>query len=301
MRDISLLIMAAGVGSRYKGGIKQLDAVDNAGHIIMDFSLYDALRAGFNKIVFVIRKDIESEFRSAIGDRVQKEAERQGVQVFYAYQELSNIPEHTVFPEGRTKPWGTGQAVLAAKEYLNGPFAVINADDFYGAETFRLVHDWLVEDHSADELCMAGFVLKNTLSENGGVTRGICEIQNGFITGITETKGIEKKADGVFAGADELNLEACVSMNIWGFQPTFLRILERGWQSFFDEKVPEAPQKAEFLLPTFIGELLREKAVKVHVLPTQAEWFGMTYREDKLRVQRRIEAMLSENRYSFTD
>ena len=299
MRNISLLIMAAGIGSRYQGGIKQLEPIDDAGHIIMDYSLYDAIQAGFSKIIFVIRRDIEDEFRSVIGDRIERACERNGVKVCYAFQELSSIPEQAVFPKGRTKPWGTGQAVLAAREYLTGPFAVINADDFYGARAYQLVHDWLAEDRPANEMCMAGFVLKNTLSENGGVTRGICKTRDGFLTCITETKAIEKRNGGVFTGDVELDPDTCVSMNMWGFQPSFLPVLECGWRSFFETSVPADPLKAEFLLPIFIGNLLAAKEVKVQVLSSPDVWFGMTYREDTENVKRQITEMLSAGRYAF--
>lgn len=299
MKDTALLIMAAGLGSRYKGGIKQLEPVDDAGHIIMDYSVHDAIQAGFRKIIFVIRKDIDEAFRSAIGDRIQKTCAMQGVRVCYAYQELQDIPVSMTVPEGRSKPWGTGQAVLAAKEYLTEPFAVINADDFYGSEAFQLVHDWLVEEHPANEACMAGFVLKNTLSDNGGVTRGICETENGFLSAITETKHIARKQGQIVSDNGVLNPEATVSMNMWGFQPQFMEVLSSGWRNFFQAEVCEKPLTAEFLLPIFIGQKIKDREIHVRVLNTQSVWFGMTYQEDKVDVQKQISSLLAAGQYHF--
>ena len=243
----TLLIMAAGIGSRFGGGIKQLEPVDAGKHIIMDYSIHDAMEAGFNKVVFIIRKDIEKEFKEVIGDRIEAICSAHGVTVDYAFQDLHRIPGE--LPAGRTKPWGTGQAVLAAKDVLDTPFIVINADDYYGKEGFRTIHEYLV---NGGKSCMAGFVLRNTLSDNGGVTRGICQmdaIHN--LTEVIETKNIVKTADGAEADGEILNTDSLVSMNMWGLTPEFLEKLEAGFEEFFEKEVPSNPLKSEFLIPTF--------------------------------------------------
>ena len=240
--DTTLLIMAAGIGSRFGGGIKQLEPVDASGHIIMDYSIHDAIEAGFNHIIFVIRRDIEAEFREVIGDRIAAVCASHGVTVDYAFQDLHDIPGP--LPEGRTKPWGTGQAVLAAKKLIHTPFIVINADDYYGKDGFRKVHDYLADSGAA---CMAGFVLRNTLSDNGGVTRGICKMDEYCnLTEVVETKNIVKAANGAEADGVALNLESLVSMNMWGLTPDFLDVLEQGFTEFFAKEVPANPLKAEY-------------------------------------------------------
>ena len=214
----TLLIMAAGIGSRFGGGIKQLEPVDEQGHIIMDYSIHDAIEAGFNKVVFIIRKDIENEFKDVIGNRIEAVCKAHSVTVEYVFQDINDIPGE--LPEGRTKPWGTGQAVLAAKDVLTTPFVVINADDYYGKEGFREIHDYLVK---GGQSCMAGFVLKNTLSDNGGVTRGICKMDEyNNLTEIVETSNIVKNAEGAEADGVKLDTESLVSMNMWGLAPEFL-------------------------------------------------------------------------------
>ena len=239
--ETTLLIMAAGIGSRFGGGIKQLEPVDGGRHIIMDYSIHDAIEAGFNHVVFVIRKDIEAEFREVIGDRIAAVCAAKGVTVDYAFQDLHDIPGQ--FPEGRTKPWGTGQAVLAAKQVLKTPFVVINADDYYGKEGLRALHGHLV---SGGGDCMAGFVLRNTLSDNGGVTRGICKMdEKSCLTQVTETKNILKTAAGAQADGVELDLDSLVSMNMWGRTLDFLQVLEQGFAEFFEKEVPANPLKAE--------------------------------------------------------
>ena len=209
----TLLIMAAGIGSRFGGGIKQLEPVDSNGHIIMDYSIHDAMEAGFNHVVFIIRKDIEKEFKEVIGDRIETVCKNYGVTVDYAFQDIHDIPGE--LPEGRTKPWGTGQAVLAAKKVLKTPFVVINADDYYGKEGFEAVHEYLV---NGGQSCMAGFVLKNTLSDNGGVTRGICKMDGeNNLTEVVETKNIVKTVSGAEANGIRIDIDSLVSMNMWGF------------------------------------------------------------------------------------
>ena len=280
----TLVIMAAGIGSRFGGGIKQLAAVGPNGEIIMDYSIHDAIEAGFNKIVFIIRHDIEQAFREAIGDRIERICAGLGVELGYAFQELDALPAGVSVPEGRTKPWGTGQAVLACKDQLDGPFAVINADDYYGKEAFVQLYNFLQGYDAAKpgELCMAGFVLKNTLSDNGAVTRGICRMdENAFLTGVDETSGIEKTADGgAAAGGRAIDAESLVSMNMWGLTPGFVGMLQDGFVEFFGN-IAGNELKAEYLLPIFIDELLKAGKVTVKVLPTHDRWFGVTYQEDK--------------------
>ena len=289
----TLLIMAAGIGSRFGGGIKQLEPVDEQGHIIMDYSIHDAIEAGFNKVVFIIRKDNENEFKDVIGNRIEAVCKAHSVTVEYVFQDINDIPGE--LPEGRTKPWGTGQAVLAAKDVLTTPFVVINADDYYGKEGFREIHDYLVK---GGQSCMAGFVLKNTLSDNGGVTRGICKMDEyNNLTEIVETSNIVKNAEGAEADGVKLDTESLVSMNMWGLAPEFLKTLESGFQYFFEKVVPENLIKAEFLIPTFIGELLAEGRISVKVLRTNDTWYGMTYKEDVVAVKDSFREMLEKGIY----
>ena len=289
----TLLIMAAGIGSRFGTGIKQLEPVDAAGHIIMDYSIHDAIEAGFNKVVFIIRKDIEKEFKEVVGDRIADICKAHNVTVDYAFQDIKDIPGE--LPEGRTKPWGTGQAVLAAKELLTTPFIVINADDYYGKEGFREVHEYLV---NGGQSCMAGFVLKNTLSDNGGVTRGICKMDDqNNLTEVVETKNIVKMAEGAQADGVVLDTDSLVSMNMWGLTPDFLKTLEEGFEEFFEKEVPENPLKSEYLIPIFIGELLAEDKMSVKVLRTNDTWYGMTYKEDVEAVRESFREMLAEGIY----
>ena len=291
--ETTLLIMAAGIGSRFGGGIKQLEPVDAAGHIIMDYSIHDAVEAGFNHVVFIIRKDIEQEFKEVIGDRIASVCSAHNVTVEYAFQDLRDIPG--ALPEGRTKPWGTGQAVLAAKSKLTTPFIVINADDYYGKEGFRAVHEYLVQGGTS---CMAGFVLKNTLSDNGGVTRGICKMDaQGNLTEVVETKNIVKTAAGAQTDDRALDVDALVSMNMWGLTPAFLAALDAGFVEFFQNEVPADPLKAEYLIPTFIGEQLAEGKMSVKVLRTNDTWYGMTYKEDVAAVKESFRKMLDAGIY----
>ena len=289
----TLLIMAAGIGSRFGGGIKQLEPVDEQGHIIMDYSIHDAIEAGFNKVVFIIRKDIENEFKDVIGNRSEAVCKVHSVTVEYVFQDINDIPGE--LPKGRTKPWGTGQAVLAAKDVLTTPFVVINADDYYGKEGFCEVHDYLVK---GGQSCMAGFVLKNTLSDNGGVTRGICKMdEHNDLTEVVETSNIVKTVDGAEADGVKLDTESLVSMNMWGLRPEFLETLEEGFAEFFEKVVPGNPMKAEFLIPTFIGELLAEDKMSVKVLRTNDTWYGMTYKEDVAVVKASFRDMLERGVY----
>ena len=289
----TLLIMAAGIGSRFGGGIKQLEPVDNRDHIIMDYSVHDAIEAGFNHVVFIIRKDIEKEFKEVIGDRIEKVCQKNHVNVEYVFQDINDIPGE--LPEGRTKPWGTGQAVLAAKKVIDSPFIVINADDYYGKEGFKAVHEYLV---NGGKSCMAGFVLKNTLSDNGGVTRGICKMdEENNLTEVVETKNIVKTAKGAEADGVNIDTESLVSMNMWGLTPEFLDMLEDGFRVFFEKEVPENPLKAEYLIPIFIGEQLSKDKMSVKVLKTNDTWYGMTYREDVAAVKDSFRKMLEKGVY----
>ena len=291
--DTTLVIMAAGIGSRFGSGIKQLETVDDNNHIIIDYSIHDAIKAGINKIVFIIRKDIESEFKTVIGNRIEAVCAKNNVVVEYAFQKLDDIPG--ALPEGRVKPWGTGQAVLAAKNLLTTPFIVINADDYYGKEGIRAVREYLVQEGNT---CMAGYVLKNTLSDHGGVTRGGCKIDaQSNLTEVSETKNIIKTANGAEADGKILDSNSLVSMNMWGFMPEFLGQLEHGFEDFFEKSVPENPLKAEYLIPIFVSKLLAKDKITVKVIPTSDTWYGMTYKEDVKSVKEHFQKMLEEGTY----
>lgn len=268
----TLVILAAGIGSRFGGGIKQLEPMDQQGHLIIDFSIHDAIQAGFNKIVFIIRRDIEADFRERIGDRIEAVVAPLGVEICYAYQELKNVP--IPVPEGRTKPWGTGHAVLACDGLLDGPFAIINADDYYGISGYKKAAKFLQEGKYG----LVGYVLKNTLSDNGGVTRGICSVENGKLTGIDETHDIVKTETGAAADGKEIDLNALVSMNFWCLPLSFMDELKKGFPVFL--KNMTNPLKDEYLLPIIVDGLLKQ-GKEVTVLPTDDQWFGVTYKEDK--------------------
>ncbi|MBQ8184224.1 MAG: nucleotidyltransferase [Lachnospiraceae bacterium] len=299
MKKTALVVMAAGIGSRFGGGIKQLEPVGPSGEIIMDYSVHDALEAGFNKVVFIIRKDLEKDFKEIIGNRMEKLTE-----VEYAFQEVDNLPEGFTKPEGRTKPWGTGQAVLSCKGIINEPFVVINADDYYGKEAFVKVHDFLVQEHPDDgklKFCMAGFILGNTLSDNGAVTRGVCKVEDGFLTGVVETSGIVKTADGAAAPDAEGNLVAMdakghVSMNMWGLTPEFLNTLDAGFKEFLSQLKP-GDIKAEYLLPGIVDSMIQSGKATVEVLETRDKWFGVTYKEDKQSVVDAFKDLIAKGVY----
>ena len=295
--DITLVIMAAGIGSRFGGGIKQLEPVGPMGQIIMDYSIHDALEAGFNKIVFIIRHDLDEDFREIIGKRIEKLCH-----VEYAYQELDDLPEG--FSRGnRTKPWGTGQAILAVKGLVNEPFAVINADDYYGKEAFNLLHDFLkTPKKNPFDFCMAGFILKNTLSDNGGVTRGVCRVdENNMLVGVDETHNIVKSNGGAaVADGDKLipiNADSHVSMNMWGLTPEFIDYLEDGFKEFLTNLKPD-DIKTEYLLPIIIDKLLKEGKATVRVLETHDKWFGVTYKEDKDTVVESFKELIEKGVYT---
>ena len=298
MKNVTLVIMAAGIGSRFGGGIKQLEPVGPNGEIIMDYSIHDALEAGCNKVVFIIRKDIEKDFKEIIGKRIEKL-----VPVEYAYQSVDELPGDRRNTWGRTKPWGTGQAVLCVKDIVKEPFIVINADDYYGKESFFKLHDFLEEytPEKPTDFCAAGFILKNTLSENGGVTRGVCQVnENGYLTGIDETKNIVKVGNKAAVqkedGQEPIDENSHVSMNMWGLTPEFVETLEKGFKEFF-EKPDVDVLKGEYLLPIYIDELLQKGEVTVKVLETQDKWFGVTYKEDKDSVVESFKKLIEEGVY----
>ena len=299
----TLLIMAAGIGSRFGGGVKQLEPVGLNDEIIMDYSVHDAIAAGFNKLIFVIRKDIEADFRERIGDRIEALCRRLGVEVHYAFQSMDAIPAGFCVPEGRSKPWGTGQAVLAAKKLIHEPFIAINADDYYGKQAYRALHHWLTQPHAGNAIAMAGFILGNTLSDHGSVTRGICTVEDGQVTNVTETKNIVKTPQGAEADGEALDVQSLVSMNMWAFPaapgetPWFLEVLEDSFRTFFQQEVPANPMKAEYLLPILIGTLLRRGQCTVEVLPTTDKWFGVTYKEDKPLVVQSFRALIEAGEY----
>ncbi len=300
MKNTTLVIMAAGLGSRFGGGIKQLEPVGPNGEIIMDYSIHDALEAGFNKVVFIIRRDLEEDFKRVIGSRIEKVAD-----VEYAYQELDALPAGYDVPEGRKKPWGTGHAVLSVKGIVKEPFLVINADDYYGKEAFHRIHDYMVremdEEAAIYDMCMAGFILSNTLSENGSVTRGVCRLnEDGTLGEVTETYDIEQRGNGLFANDEEGNPVLVspgqyVSMNMWGLSPAFLDELEQGFPEFLDRA--KGNLKAEYLLPKIIDRLIQEGKASVKVLETRDKWFGVTYQEDKAAVVASIRTLIEKGVY----
>lgn len=297
MTDTTLIIMAAGMGSRY-GGIKQLEPVGPSGEIIMDYSIYDAIEAGFNKIVFIIRKDLEKDFKEIIGNRIEKL-----IKVEYVFQELEALPEGFDKPADRTKPWGTGQAVLCCRDVVKEPFAVINADDYYGKEAFRLVYDFLSDTSYRDhDFCMAGFILGNTLSENGAVTRGVCKVSEaGKLVDIAETSGIVPAGEHAAAkdstGVDiQINLKSVVSMNMWGFKPQLFGALEKEFIEFLSQ-IDENELNKEYLLPTVVGDLVKANKAEVTVLKSNDRWFGVTYKEDKESVVKSFQALIDKGEY----
>ena len=289
-----LVVMAAGMGSRY-GGLKQIDPVGSQGEAILDYSLYDAHKAGFDTAVIIIKEAIRKDFMETVGERLKKCP----MEIRYAYQELDDIPAGYTVPEGRTKPWGTCHAVLCAREAIgDAPFAVINADDYYGKSIYREIHDYLCADHPGNAFCMAGFILKNTLSDNGTVTRGICQVDGkGFLSDVVETKNIRPTANGAEADGKALDPDGYVSMNMWGLSPAFLETLERNFKTFFETDVPANPLKAEYLLPILIGQLLQRKEVTVQVLPTHDKWFGVTYAADKAAVTESFAQLIAQGVY----
>lgn len=300
MKNPVLVIMAAGMGSRY-GGLKQIDPIDGQGHIIMDFSIYDAVKAGFKKVVFIIKKENESDFREVIGERLSKH-----IEVAYVYQDIQNIPEQFKVPQDRVKPWGTGHAVLSCIDEIDGPFAVINADDYYGQSAFKEIYDYL-SAHGDDEkyrYAMVGYIIENTLTENGHVARGVCETDaQGHLIGLRERTRIEKHGDRTEYTEDDgatWNLipeGSFVSMNMWGFTQSILRELQERFPAFLEEGLKSNPMKCEYFLPNVVGDLLKEDKATVAVLKSMDRWYGVTYKEDKPVVVAAIQGLKDKGLY----
>lgn len=300
MNEPILVIMAAGMGSRY-GGLKQIDPIDQEGHLIIDFSIFDAVRAGFKKVVFIIKKEIEADFKEMIGNRIS-----QFVDVSYVYQELDTLPEGYTLPEGRIKPWGTAHAILCCLETVDAPFAVINADDYYGKDAFTAIYNYLLNAKDDDyyRYAMVGYVLENTLTENGSVARGICVVDsNNMLTNITERTRIEKTTTGAAFTEDDgvtwVNIapDSIVSMNMWGFTPSILKETKARFSSFLDASLPVNPLKCEYFLPSVVSELLTENKATVSVLTSTDRWYGVTYKEDKETVVHAIECFKKNHIY----
>lgn len=300
MKKPTLIIMAAGMGSRY-GGLKQIDPVDEYGHIIMDFSIYDAVKAGFEKVIFIIKKENEQDFKEKIGNRMEQQ-----IQVEYVYQEIENLPEGFSVPEGRVKPWGTAHAVLSCLSAVDGPFAVINADDYYGQQAFQMIYDQLLahEDTDRFQYTMVGYLLENTLTENGHVARGVCETNDsGKLTKITERVRIEKRENGPAFTEDDgatwtpLAGDAVVSMNMWGFTKSMMAEIRDRFAAFLTENLDKNPLKCEYFLPFVVDELIREGRAEVTVLKSKDRWYGVTYREDKPVVVKAIQSLKDQGLY----
>ena len=288
MNNITLLIMAAGMGSRY-GGLKQLDAIGPSGETIIDYSVYDAIKADFTKVVFIIRKDFEQEFKSKITEKYEGQ-----IQVEFAFQDLNDLPDEFTCPEGREKPWGTGHAILSARNVINEPFVAINGDDFYGRESFKVVADYYRK--GANSFSMVAFKLDKTLSSFGGVTRGLCTVNDEKLNTVIETADLQKTDYGVSSNRDiELDGSEPVSMNVWGFTPILFKYLEEKFVEFLSENGTE--MKSEYLIPWVVNELIQSGQETVHVLRSGATWFGVTYKEDKPYVEGEIEKLVNKGEY----
>lgn len=301
MNQPTLVVMAAGIGSRF-GGLKQLAPVGKNGEPIIEFSLYDAIEAGFRKVVFIIKKEIYTDFRHLIGDKVQEQ-----IDTVYVYQTIDQLPAGYVAPTDRIKPWGTSHAVLCAKDVIDGPFAVINADDYYGKDAFHVIFNHL-KTQQDDHLCrfsMVGYQIENTLTENGHVARGVCQIKDGFLNAIDERLRIEKHGDQIEYTEDEgltwngIDAGTTVSMNLWGFSKGFLTELENRFSAFLDVTLRESPLKGEYLLPRVVGDLLKERKATVSVLRSRDQWYGVTYKEDLARVASAIQKMQAQGLYNY--
>ena len=277
-KDATLVVMAAGMGSRF-GGLKQLEPIGPGGEVILDFSVFDAVKAGFNKVVFIIRRDIEKDFREMVGNRIEKK-----VATEYVFQDMDKLPEGFSVPDGRTKPWGTGHAVYCCKDVVKTPFALINADDYYGQSAFKTIYDELT---SSETTCMVGYKLGNTLTENGTVARGVCDVENGILKGITEHTALDKNSG--------IPLDTTVSMNMWGLRPEIFSRVESDFEKFLENL--ENPLKSEFYIPFVIDRAIKENGEKVKVLTTDEKWYGVTYREDKEMVVEAIKKLFAEGLY----
>ena len=299
MKQPTLVILAAGMGSRF-GGLKQITAVDDFGHAIIDFSMYDAYRAGFRKVAFIIKHEIEADFKRFVGERAEKHFD-----VKYVFQQTDMLPSGYELPKDRVKPWGTAHAVLCAKDAIDGPFAVINSDDFYGRSAYSAIYDYLVSDHPETEHAMVAYLLRNTVTENGSVARGICDVKNGFLSDVVErTKIFKKGADAEYTEDGEtffpLSGETLVSMNFWGFNESFMEQLEKRFPQWLDKNLPVNPLKAEYFLPFVADAMIKESEGKVKVLNCHETWHGITYKEDMDSVVSSIAKMRSEGLYPET-
>lgn len=298
MKKPILVIMAAGMGSRY-GGLKQIDPIDEDGHIIIDFSLYDAMRAGFNEVAFIIKKDNEEDFKQTIGYRIEKI-----MKVHYVYQEINDIPLGNIIPKNRIKPWGTAHAIYCCRHIIDGPFAVINADDYYGIEAFKIIYDYLSthQDNEIYHYAMVGYQIEKTLTENGTVARGVCVVNDEFdLINITERTKIKKTLTGVAYQEDnewiDLPQDSIVSMNLWGFSQSIIAEIGNGFQSFLDEGLVSHPLKCEYFIPSVVSHLLKQKKATVKVLKTTDQWYGVTYKEDKPKIVEAIQNMKESGLY----
>ena len=288
MKDITLLVMAAGMGSRY-GGLKQLDAVGPNGETIIDYSVYDAIKAGYSKVVFIIRKDFENEFKSKVGDKYKSK-----IKVEYAFQALNDLPGDFTPPEGREKPWGTGQAILTAENLISEPFTVINGDDFYGAESFKVAADYY--NSNQDDFSMVAFRMDRTLSKFGGVTRGVCTVAENKLTDITETEGLKKVEEKVVSDSSKsFDGSEPVSMNMWGFTPRLFTYLNEMFVEFLTENGKE--MKSEFLIPTVVNDLIQSNREHISIVESPASWFGVTYKDDKPFVVEQIQKLIDDGEY----
>ena len=296
MSEPTLVILAAGMGSRF-GGLKQIMSVDERGHAIIDYSLFDARRAGFKKVAFIIKHEIEADFKAAVGTRMEKYFD-----VEYVFQQLDRLPAGYEVPAGRVKPWGTGHAVLCAKDQVDGPFAVINADDFYGPSAYKALYDFLAADRPANEHAMIAYLLRNTVTENGHVARGICQVKDGFLTDVVERTHIEKRGeDGAYTedGVHYVPLsgDVPVSMNCWAFGHAMMDELEGEFPAWLDEALRTNPQKAEYFLPFVANDAIKAGRATVRVLPCREQWYGMTYKEDMQSVKDALARMRAEGVY----
>lgn len=295
MKKTSLVVLAAGMGSRY-GGLKQIDKIGPNGEVILELSVYDALQAGFNEVIFIIKKEIEVEFKQVIGDKIAKYTT-----VKYVYQDLNAIPEGFTVPEGRVKPWGTGHALLCCEPVIDSPFAVINADDYYGQDGFKKLHDFLVSNEVANDYAMVGYILANTISEHGSVARGVCDLDQGKLVNVNELTAIEKHGavieyneNGVWT---PLANDRLVSLNMWGFKPNFIEYMKQDFIDFLHNEVASNELKSEFFIPKEVGKMLQENKITVEVLPSADKWYGVTYQEDKPIVREGIKKLIDEGKY----
>lgn len=302
MKEPVLMILAAGMGSRY-GGLKQIDPVGDNGEIIIDYSLYDAFRAGFKKAVFVIKEENLEDFKSVILPKAGKYME-----IEFVFQDINDIPKGCKVPESRTKPWGTGHAVLSGKDVIDAPFAVINADDFYGREAFKSIYDFLVnvqdiKNSEVENYAMVGFYLKNTITDNGYVSRGICQVEDGKLKSVVERTRIERTPDGIAYSEDEgktwniLSDDSMVSMNFWGFTPSLFAALEKDFSSFFENEVKNNPLKSEFFLPFVVNDMVNRGRAEVKLLSSSEKWYGVTYKQDKDEVTTALRGMVKDGIY----